>query len=121
MNDINNNIFQFSAQPTTKASAKFSTIEGNTPLESEANATLQKTAEFERKPLGEQIRTLNHFIQNVQRDIHFSIDQESDQTVIQVLDANTGELIRQIPEEHFLDVARRLREEGELSLINLVG
>ena len=46
---------------------------------------------------------------------------EYDVHVIKVVDGHSGELIRQIPEEVFLDLARKLNDEGEFSLVNATG
>lgn len=55
------------------------------------------------------------FLQITRRDLEFSIDKDSGQTVIRVLDAATGELVRQIPPDEVLAIASRLdRSEGVL-------
>ena len=48
-------------------------------------------------------------IQNVQRALQFSVDEESGATIIKVIDSQTSELIRQIPAEEVLTIASRLR------------
>ena len=47
----------------------------------------------------ELARNLNIAIQSIGRDLRFEVDMQSGQSVIQVLDRVTGELIRQIPPE----------------------
>ena len=42
---------------------------------------------------------LNIASQSIGRDLRFEVDMESGQSVIQVLDRETGEIIRQIPPE----------------------
>lgn len=72
--------------------------------------------------LQEVVADMNDYIQSVQRDLHFAVDEELDQTVIRVMDRDTGELIRQIPEEVFLDLARKMKAQQEpFSLINAQG
>ena len=44
-------------------------------------------------------RALNLASQSIGRDLRFEVDMESGRSVIQVLDRDTGELIRQIPPE----------------------
>ena len=51
---------------------------------------------------------LNELVQSIQRDLHFSIDEISGDTVIQVLDSKTEEVIRQIPSEEVLTLARNI-------------
>jgi flagellar protein FlaG len=67
------------------------------------------------------VTSMNNYVQSIHRDLEFSVDEELDRTVIKVVDSVSGELIRQIPEEAFLDLARRLREDGEIKLIDALG
>lgn len=72
--------------------------------------------------LQEVVADMNDYIQSVQRDLHFAVDEELDQTVIKVVDRDTGELIRQIPEEVFLDLARKMKAQQEpFHLVNAQG
>ena len=45
-------------------------------------------------------KELNVAIQRLGRDLRFKVDMESGNSVIQVLDRETGEIIRQIPPEN---------------------
>jgi len=54
------------------------------------------------------LSNLNDYAQNLQRDINFSVDETTHQTVIQVIDSETDEVIRQIPSEDILALARTL-------------
>jgi len=65
--------------------------------------------------------SINQFVQSLNRDLHFSVDEETERTVIKVIDGASGELIRQIPEEVFLELARKLNDDGELNLIDALG
>ncbi len=58
--------------------------------------------------LEDSVSQLNELAQSVQRDLHFSIDEFSGDTVIQVLDSKTEEVIRQIPSEEVLALARNI-------------
>lgn len=40
--------------------------------------------------------------------LDFSIDKETGKTVVRITDAKTGDMIRQIPSEELLDIARSL-------------
>ncbi len=46
------------------------------------------------------VQRLNIAIQSIGRDLRFEVDLENGRSVIQVLDRETGELIRQIPPEN---------------------
>jgi flagellar protein FlaG len=52
-------------------------------------------------------------IQRVSREIDLHVDPESDDVVVRVVDRETGELVRQIPSEELLELARNLHELRE--------
>lgn len=56
-------------------------------------------AETQKPDLEELARALNVASQSIGRDLRFEVDMESGRSVIQVLDRETGEVIRQIPPE----------------------
>jgi flagellar protein FlaG len=71
--------------------------------------------EINADDLNEAVEELNEHVQTVQRKLQFSIDEESGRTVIKVLDPESKEVIRQIPPEEAIALARnldRLAEEG---------
>lgn len=73
------------------------------------------------QPVEEAVTEINEYIQSVQRDLHFSIDEDSGVTVVRVRDKESGELIRQIPEDIFLNLAQKLKEDNTISLLDAHG
>jgi flagellar protein FlaG len=71
---------------------------------------------FQSNKLNDAVKQLNQHIQLVRRELQFSIDEDSGDSVITVLDRQTGEIIRQIPNEEALAFARRLDEGLDLEL-----
>lgn len=63
------------------------------------------------------VAQMNEYIQSTQRDLHFSYDEGSGETVVKVLDRSTQDIIRQIPNETFLKLAQRIDSEGTLHLL----
>ncbi len=55
------------------------------------------------------VSRVNDYVQNVQRDLRFNVDRESGKIIIKVIDSVTHEVIRQIPSEEVVALARRLR------------
>ena len=55
------------------------------------------------------VKDLRQRAQNLQRSLQFSIDESSGRTVIRVVDRETQEVIRQIPEQEVLALAARLK------------
>ncbi|MBM0492257.1 flagellin [Aeromonas hydrophila] len=45
--------------------------------------------------------------------INFSVDKDLSQTIIKVMDAETKTMIRQIPSEEWVSIAKRLREYSD--------
>jgi flagellar protein FlaG len=64
------------------------------------------------------VAQMNEFIQSTQRDLHFSYDAESGNTIVKVIDRSTQEVIRQIPDQIFLKLAETLDPQTPLSLFN---
>jgi len=70
------------------------------------------------KTIDDAVQDINDHIQTAHRELLFSIDKDSGQTVIKVMDMDTKEVIRQIPNEEALKFARMLEEGADLELIN---
>jgi len=69
------------------------------------------------------VEEISRYTQSIQRDIQFDIDKSSGRTVVTVIDRTTQEVIRQIPDETFLTLARKLRESlaaGEQNTFHLM-
>ena len=56
------------------------------------------------------VKDLSQRAQNLQRSLQFSIDESSGRTVIKVVDKETLEVIRQIPEQEVLALAARMEK-----------
>lgn len=63
------------------------------------------------------VSQVNEFVQNLNRDLQFTVDENSGHTVIKVLDTETKEVIRQIPPEELLRIANYLLEADGSSLL----
>ncbi len=69
--------------------------------------------------LKQAVSKLNDYVQNVQRNLQFSIDKESGATVVKVIDSKSDKVIRQIPTEETLRLARSLAEKSDEAAINI--
>lgn len=75
--------------------------------ESERPEENKASAEKSREALQKTVDNLNGYAQNLKRNLQFSVDKELDRTIIRVVDTDTKQVIRQIPSEEMLAIARR--------------
>ena len=76
--------------------------------EDENSVKNAQKAEDERKRLSEASSNLNEFMQTMQRNLKFTVDEVSGESVIAVHDAKTDELIRQIPSKEALELIHNM-------------
>ncbi|HET8800769.1 MAG TPA: flagellar protein FlaG [Marinobacter sp.] len=80
---------------------------------------LQKRNEARKEQLEDAVSQLNDYVQNVQRDLQFEVDNDLGQTIVKVVDQQTREVIRQIPDEVALRLAENLQQDEPLTLFNI--
>ena len=77
-------------------------------------AALHSHLQFDLKQLRsrveEAIDRLNEQMAANGRDVRFSIDNRLDRTVVTVRSSDSGEIVRQIPDESLLRVARSIED-----------
>jgi len=79
------------------------------PPESEAR-------EVNPEELEQAVTQLNDRMQQVQRDLMFSVDDSSGQTVVRVVNTETEEVVRQMPTEEALRISQNIKEQvGDVS------
>ena len=72
-----------------------------------------KQAGIDNKPESEEqirqaVEKIQGAVDNVAHDLHFSIDKDTGKTIIKVTDTHTKEVIRQMPTEEAINIARTL-------------
>lgn len=72
---------------------------------------VQEPAPQSAQELSDATRDISEYIQSVSRSLNISVDGDLGTTVIQVRDAETEELVRQIPAEEILQIARFLSDQ----------
>jgi flagellar protein FlaG len=80
---------------------------------------LKEQNEAEREELSAAVSQLNDYVQNVQRDLQFEVDNDLGQTIVKVVDQQTQEVIRQIPDEVAVRLAENLQQDEPLTLFNI--
>ncbi|MCD2515692.1 flagellar protein FlaG [Massilia sp. G4R7] len=61
-----------------------------------------------RKELDEAVKKINGSMPPAARSLEFSVDDESKQTVVKIIDVSTKEVVRQIPTTEALEIAKSL-------------
>ena len=64
--------------------------------------------------VGDAVERIRTHVQSLQRNLDFSVDDSTGQVVVQVLDGDSGKVVRQIPSEDILRLAERLDEMRSL-------
>jgi len=81
------------------------------------SSALPKEAEQsgdKQKDVGDAVERIRTQMQSLQRNLNFSVDDSTGDVVIQVLDGDSGKIVRQIPSEEVLRVSERLDEMRSL-------
>ena len=71
---------------------------------------LRKAEPAEQEPLENVVSNLNQLVRDLHRELQFSVDEDSGDTVIKVIDSKTDEVLRQIPSEEVMRLRQRLEE-----------
>lgn len=104
-----------------RAAAGASAPGTQTPAAASAERVAQASSEAERKAHPEAIKEaaqrIDAYLKSVQRALEFRVDERSGLTVVSVRDSDTGELIRQIPNEEVLRLAQ-MAEDQTVVLLN---
>jgi flagellar protein FlaG len=79
--------------------------------------TVEKLSK-ERKRINEEQRAkvmeqMHEFVSSLNKGLAFRVDEESGRDVVTIYEADTGDVIRQIPEEEILVVLRRLARDQD--------
>jgi flagellar protein FlaG len=68
----------------------------------------EEVAQPSREAVDQAARHIETFVKSVGRSLDFSVDQRSGQSVLRVMNPDTGELIRQLPSEETLRIAKAI-------------
>ncbi|BAQ79586.1 flagellar protein FlaG [Pseudomonas sp. St29] len=74
----------------------------------------KKDARTEQEKLKMAVQEIEKFVQSVKRNLEFSIDEPSGQVVVKVIASDSGEVVRQIPNEEVLRLAHSLNDASSL-------
>ena len=70
----------------------------------------------EMAELEKAVENLNHALQDIKRELRFSVDDDTGRTIVKVINADTDEVVRQIPSEQLLNAVRHMDQQAGLLL-----
>lgn len=86
------------------------------PAEQRQNAVADGKTVPPQAPTVEQVTeaigSISDYVQTVSRDLSFQVDDSTGSTIVSVFDSQTEELIRQIPSDEVVSMARYLAEHA---------
>ncbi|MFK3816876.1 flagellar protein FlaG [Pseudomonas sp. NPDC089407] len=91
-------------------------IAGRQAAASAPASTQDDAPAYSADALNQAVEGLRSLAQASHRNLDFSIDEGSGQTVVKVVASDTGEVIRQIPSEVALKLAQNLKDADGLLL-----
>lgn len=98
-----------SISPATRQPATSQGIRGAQPSFPEnAGAPASSSRSVDRKEVENAVSRIKDFIQPINDSIQFSLDDETGMTLVKVIDLETKEVLRQIPSEEALNIAKAL-------------
>ena len=69
-----------------------------------------KKQQEEMQEIENIVSNISDYVQTVRRELQFTVDEDSGSTVVKVFNKETDELIRQIPSEDFLKLAKTITD-----------
>jgi flagellar protein FlaG len=121
MNDVNvinqdfalkQGVSSSSVSPASEQELSERKVDSSEAEQAEVNQTR------ESEGIESAVTRLNDYVQTVQRDLQFKLDDDSGKTIITVVDRNTDEVVRQIPDDVAIRLAQDLQQEEPISLFN---
>ncbi len=73
-----------------------------------ASGALDKQTATTQEDVDQAVEKINNAVRTFSQKLEFSVDKETDAFVVQVVDKETKEVLRQIPSEEVLNIAKAL-------------
>ena len=72
----------------------------------------QAEPKIDAEDVAKAVSEISDYVQNISRDLQFQVDKQTGSTIVTVLDTETKEVIRQIPSEEVVAMARFIAENA---------
>ncbi|SEN21855.1 flagellar protein FlaG [Nitrosomonas marina] len=97
------------AQPLLTLPASQNTVSTNNRINSSPNSVAKPEQNNQLDiPIEQAAEKIKETVNNLAQNLKFSIDEDTGKTVIKVMDTQTQEVIRQIPSQEAISIARTL-------------
>ncbi len=73
-----------------------------------STAVQQPAQASAQMPTQEALQSINKTLQSMSSRLQFSLDEESNRTIVKVVDQETDQVIRQIPTEEAIEISKAL-------------
>ena len=84
-------------------------VEQQAIRQAEEQKTNKSTSELNREALERAVEHANKTMQSyANSELHFTIDNETGISTVKIIDKETGEVIRQIPSQEMIDIAKSI-------------
>ena len=80
------------------------------PATESAPTATPPTLPLSREATRKAAEALGEALSNLNRGIHYEIDESTNSVVTKIIDRDTKQVIRQIPPKEVLDIARKLKQ-----------
>ncbi|CCU80827.1 hypothetical protein HSACCH_02342 [Halanaerobium saccharolyticum subsp. saccharolyticum DSM 6643] len=89
-------------------------IKSNNKKTNTKATSLQEKKEYNQQELEDEVREsvkdVNEIVDQVKEGLSFQIHEDTEELMVQVIDINTDEVIKELPPEEMLDLKARIHE-----------
>ncbi len=89
-------------------------IKSNNKKTNKQTKPLQEKKEYNQQELEDEVREsvkdVNEIVDQVKEGLSFQIHEDTEELMVQVIDVNTDEVIKELPPEEMLDLKARIHE-----------
>ncbi|GGM03321.1 flagellar protein FlaG [Pseudomonas asuensis] len=93
-------------------SAKADASLSDRPASKDVTSSKADQVKPDTNDIKQAVKDIQDFVDSVQRNLEFSIDDSTGTVVVKVIAKESGELIRQLPSEEALKLAQNLRDDS---------
>ncbi|MBD3610218.1 MAG: flagellar protein FlaG [Gammaproteobacteria bacterium] len=68
----------------------------------------------QKNDINKMVDDVNEYVRQIHHNLSFSVDKDLGRTIIRVVDVETDKMIRQIPSEEFLEIAKAIEKTKSL-------